>query len=95
MSTTERDDTWYLRGACREKDPRVFDGPEHGSMGNRDTQRDWSLAKMVCSRCQVQPECLDYVLDMPMDGAFAAGLEPVELNRLREKRRAGKLRRKR
>lgn len=83
---------WYDHMACRDVDPRIFDGTEDRSAAQRGRRYviDWSEARETCGRCPVTAECLDYVTSQPIewgtDNAFAAGKTPHELRVERRKR---------
>lgn len=49
---------WMSRGACRDEDPELFF--PIGATGLALVQA--ALAKAVCGRCPVQPNCLSYAL---------------------------------
>lgn len=58
--------SWMLRGACRGEDPELFfprspTGPSLAQV---------NLAKAICGRCPVQPNCLSYALITQRDGIW-------------------------
>ena len=56
-------ETWQLRAACRGPETRVFFPPASGERRD-DRERRETKAKVICSQCSVQTECLDYALSI-------------------------------
>jgi len=74
------DDDWWLRAACRGRDPEMF------FTGERDPR----AARKICEGCPVRAECLQDVLkDETDDRRFGvrAGLTPQERKKLMKERR--------
>lgn len=80
------DDEWWEHGLCQWNDPSIWDGHARGAQ----PKDKWALARHLCGKCPVQPQCLEWVLSMPReqgsDQAFAAGHTPKELDALRKRR---------
>jgi WhiB family redox-sensing transcriptional regulator len=74
---------WMSRGACRGEDPELFfplttTGPALAQA---------SLAKAVCGRCPVQPNCLSYALITGQDDGIWGGTTREERWPARRSRR--------
>lgn len=77
----ERARSWDLQAACRTEDPELFFPVSRGAAGRREAER----AKVVCRRCPVQPQCLDWALARRLEGIFGGHTEDER----RALRRAG------
>lgn len=54
-------ESWRLLAACRGMDGNVF----HPEQGRPSTERKHtSEPRQVCSRCPVQPECLEHAIEV-------------------------------
>jgi len=71
--------SWRLRGACRGLDPDVF----YPSSEEEDVQR----AKVVCDRCVVQQQCLEFALDNRESEGIWGGATEKERRRILRQRR--------
>lgn len=70
---------WHERAACRDEDPELFFPV---SASSPEYERQVTMAKSVCERCQVRFECLqDAVVRQAKDGIWG-GLTEVERKRL-------------
>lgn len=78
------DDDWWEHARCRDMDPDIFERPVRAKRGSRA----WAQGvKAICAACPVQPQCLDYVLDLPEGlDSYAAGCTPEEQRQLRNRR---------
>lgn len=70
---------WHDRAACREEDPELFfptatSGPDH--------DRQVTMAKSVCERCDVRHECLEDAIARQIKDGIWGGLTDVERKRL-------------
>jgi WhiB family redox-sensing transcriptional regulator len=68
------DHDWRLKAECLDADPDAF-FPEAGSNG--------IAAKVICARCDVREECLDYAMTHWIDDGIWGGTSVVERERLR------------
>jgi WhiB family redox-sensing transcriptional regulator len=63
---------WQSRAACADSDPDLF------------TTDELTLGvQLICARCPVQGECLDYALDHDERFGVWGGVTPGERRRLR------------
>jgi WhiB family transcriptional regulator, redox-sensing transcriptional regulator len=72
---------WAARGACRHSDPELFfpvstSGPAAGQVAR---------AKLVCTRCPVRPECLEYALNSGQDFGVWGGASESERRAMRRR----------
>jgi WhiB family redox-sensing transcriptional regulator len=65
---------WQDRGLCAQTDPEAF-FPDKGESTR--------LAKLVCARCPVRPECLEYALESGERFGVWGGLSERERRQLR------------
>lgn len=69
---------WDLSAACRNTHPRMFFTEDPTGM---------AYARMVCARCSVRSECLEYALANGEKFGIWGGLSPRERRRILEQRR--------
>ncbi len=72
---------WQSQAACAEVGPDPFFVPKGGSN---------KLAKEICSRCIVRPECLENVLQIKTkhdEFGVVAGMSPRERAKIRKARK--------
>lgn len=72
------DQDWRAFASCTDHDPDLFFSP--GSLEHK-------IAKGICRKCPVRPECLAYAMDTPVDHGVWGGM--TERERKRVRRRAG------
>ena len=72
------------RAGCIGEDPDIFFPAGESPAAIKQTER----AKVVCSRCDVRPECLRWSLDTFQDAGVWGGLDEEERRRIRRARRA-------
>jgi WhiB family transcriptional regulator, redox-sensing transcriptional regulator len=65
---------WRHRAACRDEDPELFFPVSETGPGARQTAQ----AKVVCARCPVRAECLEYALENGLDHGIFGGLTERE-----------------
>lgn len=70
---------WQSRSLCREVDLDLF-FPE------KDAQRGHH-AKVICRRCPVQTECLEYALEHAPEYGIWGGTAPKDRDRIKRERR--------
>lgn len=76
-------DEWQEQAACREVDPDLFFPVAHTYGWRKQT----AAAKKVCSRCPVQPACLEWALETGQRAGVWGGLaegERLSLSRERQ-----------
>jgi WhiB family redox-sensing transcriptional regulator len=73
---------WMRRAACKGQPDAVF-FPDHED----DEQPDYTTARQICARCQVQAQCLGYALELNIRHGMFAGITPAERANLRRQRR--------
>jgi WhiB family redox-sensing transcriptional regulator len=69
-------DDWKLSGLCRQSDPALWFPEANDSGATRK-------ARGICSRCPVQPRCLEYALDRNEQFGVWGGTSPQERARFR------------
>ena len=74
---------WVQRALCRDEDPELFFPV--GTAGPALEQEE--LAKAVCTRCSVRPECLEWSLITAQDSGVWGGLSEEERRAIRRARR--------
>ena len=76
-------DKWAARAACRGMRPELFHEYAWNNSGGSRIEPGFSAAVAVCEACPVRAECLAEVLKGgPVAGVFA-GLDPKEIERVR------------
>lgn len=74
--------TWRQQAACRSAaDPNIF-FPEQESVSTDSVE---AMAKAICARCGVVPECLDYALRTNEKDGVWGGLNKNERAALRRR----------
>src|ERR1700683_4488529 len=72
---------WWRAAACRDAEPELFfpisERPAAGSAVRR--------AKLICTRCPVQSECLNYALRQRQEQGIWGGLTEEERRLLRRR----------
>ena len=76
---------WVQRALCRDADPELFFPV--GTTGQALEQV--AIAKAVCGRCPVRPECLEWSLVTAQDAGVWGGLSEEERRAIRRARRRG------
>ena len=77
---------WRTDSACKDEDPELFFPV--GTTGPAVDQMN--AAKLVCGRCQVRDECLEFALATNQDAGVWGGMTEDErrtLRRARQRRR--------
>ena len=72
------DETWMDLALCAETDPEIF-YPEKGGSTRE--------AKLICSRCEVRAECLEYALEHDERFGIWGGLSERQRRNLKRERR--------
>ncbi len=78
---------WRSLGACRQEDPELF-FPMAQGQGIVQLQQ----AKVICARCPVRAECLEFAVQTVQDHGVWGGLSEEERRNLRRARRRRELR---
>jgi len=90
MQSLVEETAWQFRAACRGEDAALFFAPGYfEKKGEKDARE--AKAKVICARCEVREECLEYALGTRESHGIWGGLNEAErraLLRTRE-RRAG------
>lgn len=85
MHTTSRryadPDGWAARGACRRSDPELFFPVSPAGPSADQAAR----AKLICTGCPVQPECLEFALDSGQDFGVWGGTSESERRKMRRR----------
>jgi WhiB family redox-sensing transcriptional regulator len=81
---------WRFDAACRGADPAVFFAPNYFEKRREKAARE-AIAKLVCRRCPVRQECLEYALETREPHGIWGGLNELERRQLLRERalRAG------
>ncbi|MFG3438368.1 WhiB family transcriptional regulator [Nonomuraea sp. NPDC047897] len=72
---------WQDHAACKGSDLVLFYGPGEGEPRETQMAKDRRVqhAKLICRSCPVQPECLEFHLQMgPAQYGVAGGLDEDE-----------------
>jgi WhiB family redox-sensing transcriptional regulator len=67
-------DDWRDRAACQDEDPELFFPIGDGAAA----QEQMARAKVVCRRCLVRQQCLDFALSTGQDAGIWGGLTAAE-----------------
>ena len=73
-------DAWRNRSACRDTDPELFF--PIGTTGSAIEQI--GVAKSICERCSVRPECLEFAFETAQESGVWGGLTEDERRKLRK-----------
>ncbi|MFZ4584360.1 MAG: WhiB family transcriptional regulator [Acidimicrobiia bacterium] len=80
---------WRNQSACRDTDPELFF--PIGTTGTAIEQIE--VAKGICARCDVRPECLEFAFETAQESGVWGGLTEDERRALKKEldaeRRAG------
>ena len=82
---TEPDEDWRSRGACRTADPDLFFPASSTAMSNLQLRQ----AKIICGRCPVRRQCLDFALATHQVHGVWGGTSERERTRMRAGRFGG------
>jgi WhiB family transcriptional regulator, redox-sensing transcriptional regulator len=74
---------WRSSGACLSADPDLF----FPISGSGPAQRQITQAKMICARCAVRRECLEFALTHDQNHGIWGGTTAEERQRDRRRRR--------
>ena len=74
MGTTSVEQHWRAEALCASSDPELWFAA--GAVEHK-------LAKIVCGRCPVKRDCLDYAMTAPIDHGIWGGLTGRERRRYR------------
>jgi WhiB family redox-sensing transcriptional regulator len=88
--TTDDTPAWQFRAACRGEDASLFFAPSYFERREEKDLRE-AKAKVICARCTVRADCLEYAVRIREPHGVWGGLNETErraLVRDRE-RRAG------
>ncbi len=70
---------WRSRAACLSADPELF----FPLSSSGPSARQIAQAKMVCGRCPVRPECLDFALATRQADGVWGGTSEADRSRMR------------
>lgn len=68
---------WQIRAACRGPETWLFFPPAHPERKEEREERE-DRAKLICERCSVQSECLDFALRTREPYGIWGGLTELE-----------------
>ena len=68
---------WQHLAACRGEDSTPFFAPGYFERRSEKNARE-AVAKAVCARCPVRPECLEYALAVREGHGIWGGLNEME-----------------
>ena len=76
---------WQQRAACRGEDSTHFFAPGYFEKRHEKDARE-AVAKAICARCPVRPDCLEYALDVRETHGIWGGLNEMERRALLRQR---------
>lgn len=79
VETVGDEQEWREAAACAGLDPDLFFVPRSASN---------EAARLICARCPVQPDCLDYALANNENHGIWGGKSELERRRIRRLRKA-------
>jgi WhiB family redox-sensing transcriptional regulator len=79
--------TWRAHAECRGENAVYFFAPSHFERKPEKDLRE-GMARALCRRCKVQPQCLDYSIQVEEGHGIWGGLNELERKRLLRRRRA-------
>jgi WhiB family redox-sensing transcriptional regulator len=68
---------WQHFAACRGEDSAFFFAPNYFEKRSEKNARE-AVAKSICVRCPVRPECLEYALEIRENHGIWGGLNEME-----------------
>jgi WhiB family transcriptional regulator, redox-sensing transcriptional regulator len=68
---------WQHFAACRGEDASYFFAPNYFEKRSEKNARE-AVAKAICVRCPVRPECLEYALEIREAHGIWGGLNEME-----------------
>ena len=77
MAVRTENDIWKRRAACRGPEAVLFFAPTIPEPRPEREARE-SRAKAICASCAVQPECLDYAIEIREPHGIWGGLNELE-----------------
>jgi WhiB family transcriptional regulator, redox-sensing transcriptional regulator len=83
MTTTVNGANWRASGACRSADPDLFFPIAKSGLSEKQIAR----AKMICARCPVRQECLEFALSHDQTYGIWGGTTVEDRQRDRRRRR--------
>jgi WhiB family redox-sensing transcriptional regulator len=79
--------TWRAHAQCQAENATYFYPPSHFERKPEKDQRE-GAARDLCRSCPVQPQCLEYSLEVAESHGIWGGLNELERKRLLRRRRA-------
>ena len=79
---------WWTRAACASADPELFFPISYSGPALRQVAQ----AKAICTRCQIQRECLRYALDAGSIQGVWGGMTEEERHRLARREHRARVR---
>jgi WhiB family transcriptional regulator, redox-sensing transcriptional regulator len=83
MTTTVNGTNWRSSGACRSADPDLFFPIAKSGLSEQQIAR----AKMICARCPVRQECLEFAMSHDQTYGIWGGTTVEDRQRDRRRRR--------
>lgn len=78
---------WRAYALCRAENATYFYAPAHFERKPEKDHRE-GIARALCRVCQVQPQCLQYSLEVAESHGIWGGLNELERKRLLRRRKA-------
>ena len=80
---------WWSEAACQHADPDLFFPVSSTGRGGEEAR-----AKLICGRCPVRAECLDYAMSVgtPLQGIWGGASDADRARLRRSHRRAARAR---
>jgi WhiB family transcriptional regulator, redox-sensing transcriptional regulator len=86
MTATEHATEWRSAGACLSADPDLFFPISTTGTGVAQVRE----AQMICARCEVQRECLEFALSTGETYGVWGGTTPEQRRRVRRRKQIGR-----
>jgi WhiB family redox-sensing transcriptional regulator len=85
VATSEAEEMWQVRAACRGPQAVVFFPPSHSERKEERCSRERE-AKSICRSCSVKAACLEYALRIREPHGIWGGLNESERRQIVDRR---------